>query len=337
MIPWISKSKDDDVSVSTRIRLARNFKDEYFPSIMDEETGNRVYSKVQKILEQAGDYEFLRMVDVSPRDKHAMVEEHIISRELEQSPMGGIAKLKDESVVIMINEEDHLRMQAITPGFQVDSAFETMMGVHEQIKQNFAYDDQFGYLTACPTNAGTGMRASTMLHLPAIIMTGQLPTISNAISKMGMTLRGIYGESSDAVGNLIQISNQVTLGLNEREIAENLKAVASKLIDNERSARNMIFEAKANQTADQILRSLGILKYARRLSSKETVGMLSDVSLGVFLGIIKGIEYWQVHQLMMETAPCLLQKLLMRDLKENDRDVERARVIKSALSGASEA
>lgn len=337
MIPWINKAKDDDVVVSTRIRLARNLKDEFFPSIMDEQTGERVYSKVEDMLNTVGDFEFVKMKDVSPTDKHAMVEKHIISRELEQSPMGGLAKLKDESIVIMVNEEDHLRMQAITAGFELDRAFEEMMTVHEQVKDNFAFDKQFGYLTACPTNAGTGMRASAMLHLPAIIMTGQLANISNAVSKMGMTVRGIYGEGSDAVGNMVQLSNQITLGLNEREIADNLKAVASKIIDNERSARNMIYDAKKMQIEDQVLRSLGLLKYAKKLSSKETISMLSDVKMGVALKVIAGIEYNDLHRLMMETAPCLLQQQLGRDLAESDRDIERAKIIKEALKDANEA
>lgn len=337
MIPWINKAKDDDVVVSTRIRLARNLKDEFFPSIMDEQTGERVYSKVKDMLNTVGDFKFVKMKDVSPTDKHAMVEKHIISRELEQSPMGGLAKLGDESIVIMVNEEDHLRMQAITAGFELDRAFEAMMTVHEQVKDNFAFDKQFGYLTACPTNAGTGMRASAMLHLPAIIMTGQLANISNAVSKMGMTVRGIYGEGSDAVGNMVQLSNQITLGLNEREIADNLKAVASKIIDNERSARNMIYDAKKMQIEDQVLRSLGLLKYAKKLSSKETISMLSDVKMGVALKVIAGIEYNDLHRLMMETAPCLLQQQLGRDLAESDRDIERAKIIKEALKDANEA
>lgn len=337
MIPWINKAKDDDVVVSTRIRLARNLKDEFFPSIMDEQTGERVYSKVKDMLNTVGNFEFVKMKDVSPTDKHAMVEKHIISRELEQSPMGGLAKFKDESIVIMVNEEDHLRMQAITAGFELDRAFEEMMTVHEQVKDNFAFDKQFGYLTACPTNAGTGMRASAMLHLPAIIMTGQLANISNAVSKMGMTVRGIYGEGSDAVGNMVQLSNQITLGLNEREIADNLKAVASKIIDNERSARSMIYDAKKMQLEDQVLRSLGLLKYAKKLSSKETISMLSDVKMGVALKVIAGIEYNDLHRLMMETAPCLLQQQLGRDLAESDRDVERAKIIKEALKDANEA
>lgn len=336
MIPWIKKAKDDDIAISSRIRLARNLKDEFFPSVMDEQTGDRVFSRVMDMLAPTGDYSFMRIKDVSPVEKHAMVERHIMSRELERSKMGGIAKLEDESVVIMINEEDHLRLQTITPGFEIEKAFNSMMDIHEPIKDRFAYDDQFGYLTACPTNAGTGMRASTMLHIPAIIMTGQLQNITNTIAKMGMTVRGIYGEGSDAVGNMVQLSNQVTLGLNEREITDNLKSIADKLIENERNTRKVILDTKANYVEDQIMRSLGVLKHARRLSSKETISMLSDIKMGISMGIISGIEHHDINALMMDTAPCQLQYTLNKELIENERDKVRADIVKKALANAAE-
>lgn len=334
MIPWIAKAKDDDIVISSRIRLARNLKDEFFPSVMDEQTGERVYNKVRGMLEDK--YSFSRMKDVSPVEKHAMVERHIMSRELEQSKMGGIARLADESVVIMINEEDHLRLQTITPGFELEKAFTTMMDIHEPLKDQFAYDDQFGYLTACPTNAGTGLRASAMLHIPAIIMTGQLQSITNTIAKMGMTIRGIYGEGSDAVGNMVQLSNQITLGLNEREITDNLKSIAAKLIENERNARRVIFENRGSYVEDQVMRSFGVLKYARRLSSKETISMLSDVKMGISMGLIAGVEHHEINGLMMDTAPCQLQHTLGRELIENDRDKVRADIVKRALASAME-
>lgn len=337
MIPWIKQATDDDVAVSSRIRLARNLKGEFFPSIMDFETGDRVYGKVKNMLLPMGVYSFARMKDVDAVEKHAMVERHIISKELETGKQGGLAKLDDESVVIMINEEDHLRLQTINPGFEIDKAFNTMMDLHEPLKNEFAYDKQFGYLTACPTNAGTGLRASTMLHIPAIMMTGQLQNITNTIAKMGMTLRGIYGEGSDAVGNMVQLSNQITLGLNEREITDNLKAVASRLIENERNARQVIYENKASYVTDKIMRSLGILKYAKRLSSKETISMLSDIKMGISVGVIAGIEHNEVHSLMMDTAPCQLQYTLNKPLNENERDEIRAAVVKKALADAREA
>ncbi len=337
MIPWISKAKDDDVAVSSRIRLARNLKDEFFPSIMDDLAGDRVYNKVKGMFDTVDNYSFIKMKDVDPVEKHAMVERHIMSRELENSKSGGIAKLDNESVVIMINEEDHLRIQSITPGLEIEQAFGVIMDIHEPVKSQFAYDDQFGYLTACPTNAGTGMRASAMLHIPGIIMTGQLPNISNTIAKMGMTVRGIYGEGSDAVGNMVQLSNQITLGLNERDIVDNLKSVASKLIANERNARRLILETKASQVEDQVMRSFGVLKYARRLSSKETISMLSDIKMGISMGLITGIEHNELHSLMMDTAPCQLQHTLGKELIESERDIIRADMVKKALSNTKEA
>lgn len=336
MIPWIKDGDLDDIVVSSRIRLARNFNDVNFPPIMDEAAQDRVFDRMKEELTQFGGFTFVRMNELSATERNALLEEHLASRELIKNPHGGLAQNEDDSLVIMINEEDHLRIQSLISGLALDEALEKASTFAGSLKMDFAYDDELGYLTACPTNTGTGMRASIMLHLPSIMMTGQMQNISSAITKMGMTIRGVYGEGSKVMGNMVQLSNQITLGLTEKEIVENLKAISKKIIDNERTARNILMDMDRENLEDKIFRALGILKYARTVSSSEMVELLSDVKLGVALGLVHGIAHSQIHDVMMEGKANLLQVNAGTSLDEKERDIYRAELIREALQKAEE-
>ena len=227
-------------------------------------------------------------------------------------------------------------MQAISSGFALERSLNNILDFENSLKIDFAYDDEFGYLTACPTNTGTGMRASVMLHVPSIFASGQLQNVVSAVSKMGMTVRGVYGEGSDSSGHMLQLSNQVTLGLNEREIIENLKAVSQKIIDNELNARAVLLELDRVNIEDQIYRSFGILKHARRITTKEMVELLSDVKLGLSLGLIAGIKHSELHNLLLEGRPNLLQVNVGKSLDEEQRDYYRANLVRHVLEHATE-
>lgn len=336
MIPWIKDGDLDDIVVSSRIRLARNFNDVNFPPIMDEAAQDRVFDRMKEELTRFGGFTFVRMNELSATERNALLEEHLASRELIKNPHGGLAQNEDDSLVIMINEEDHLRIQSLISGLALDEALEKASTFAGSLKMDFAYDDELGYLTACPTNTGTGMRASIMLHLPSIMMTGQMQNISSAITKMGMTIRGVYGEGSKIMGNMVQLSNQITLGLTEKEIVENLKAISKKIIDNERTARNILMDMDRENLEDKIFRALGILKYARTVTSGEMVELLSDVKLGVALGLVHGVSHSQIHDVMMEGKPNLLQVNAGTSLDEKERDIYRAELIREALQKAEE-
>jgi protein arginine kinase len=234
----------------------------------------------------------------------------------------------------MINEEDHIRIQAILPGFQIKNAWDMANEVDDKIESNveYAFDEKWGYLTCCPTNVGTGLRASIMIHLPALSITGNINKILHTVTQIGMTIRGLYGEGTEFVGNIFQISNQITLGRSEEELIDNLTAVTTQIIDKEREARNMLLSSNKIQLEDKIWRSLGIMKSARLMKSQECIKLLSDIRLGIDMHIIESMPIGLLNEIMIETQPASLQKYAGSELGQLERDVLRAEIVRKKIN-----
>lgn len=267
-------------------------------------------------------------------DKEILVEKHLISPQLTNPKrQGAVVLSEDETVSIMINEEDHIRIQCIFPGLQLEEALKQANEVDNILEKElpYAFDEQFGYLTSCPSNTGTGMRASVMMHLPALTMTKQMNKIMPAISRLGIVVRGSYGEGSKALGNVYQVSNQVTLGKTEEEILEELSNVTARLIAHERQARKNLLEKSRTALEDRLYRSLGTLVYARLLQSGEAAKCLSDVRLGVDLGLIEGVDVSIMNELMIFMQPGFLQQYANSELTQEERDIFRAKLFRERL------
>ncbi|MDY6827113.1 MAG: protein arginine kinase [Bacillota bacterium] len=328
---------DKDIVISSRVRLARNLEGQPFPCLAADEITAAILKQVEDMVSgQNGfaDFSFQMMEKTPVLEKQALVEKHLISPLLARGAKNGAVLLsKDEALSIMINEEDHLRIQAILPGLQTEEALKMANRCDDQLEKplRYAFDEQYGYLTACPTNLGTGLRASVMLHLPALIMTGQVNRFLGVLSQVGLAVRGLYGEGSEIVGNLVQISNQVTLGQNENEIIGNLNSVMRQVIEQEQEARQALLDKKRAELADRAWRSLGLLKYAQVMSSHEAIQLISDLRLGFDLGLIKTVDHKLLNELLVLIRPGCLQLLAGKELSTAERNLERPVQIKKAL------
>ncbi|WP_018131249.1 protein arginine kinase [Effusibacillus pohliae] len=337
---WMKESgPESDIVVSTRIRIARNLARYPFCTLLTDSDAEKIVEEARRALKspdmrQVGRFELFRSWELSDVERQVFVEKHLISPALaEEARRGAFAVSSDESVSIMINEEDHLRIQCIVPGFQVRHAWQLASLVDDilESKLDYAFHEKYGYLTSCPTNVGTGIRASVMMHLPGLVLTQQINRILSAISQVGLVVRGLYGEGSDAIGNLFQISNQITLGQSEEEILENLQGVVKQILEHERAARKQLLRDNREALEDRIWRSYGILAYARKIESKEAMQRLSDVKLGIDLGTIKGVSAGILKELMVMTRPAILQKLTGKELAPGERDWRRAAIIRERL------
>lgn len=337
---WMSaEGPDSDIVMSSRIRLARNFNEFTFPILFSNDEANSVISTIEEItvqspLTELGQYELLKMDQLQPLQKQVLVEKHLISPQLANDASHGACLLSEnEEISIMINEEDHIRIQCLFPGLQLTEALSIANVVDDWIEGNvtYAFDEQYGYLTSCPTNVGTGLRASVMMHLPGLILTQQINRIIPAINQLGLVVRGIYGEGSEALGNIFQISNQITLGKSEEEIVEDLKSVVKQLISQERNARDALVKTLNIELEDRVFRSLGVLENSRILESKEAARCLSDVRLGIDMGFIKNIPNTILNELMILTQPGFLQQYAGGPLRPNERDIRRAALIRERL------
>lgn len=326
-----------DIVLGSRVRLARNLAGVPFPSIANAEQRRFVLDQAQSAIEEArvlADVDFIRIEELSPLERRLLVERHLISpAHAEQPQERAVALRKDEAVSIMVNEEDHFRIQALFPGLQPAVAWTLCSQVDDALDRvmDFAFGEQYGYLTACPTNVGTGMRASIMMHLPALTMTDQVKRVIGAVTRFGLAVRGIYGEGTEVLGNIYQLSNQVTLGHAEEEIIEHLQSVAMQVLEQERSARETILAKGKLQLEDRIYRSYGILANARMITSHEAMQRLSDVRLGIDLGVVTGIEPRILQELMVMIRPAHLQKLMGQELDAPARDEKRAALIRERL------
>ncbi|HZH93344.1 MAG TPA: protein arginine kinase [Tissierellaceae bacterium] len=330
MTIWLDPQEYDQVVVSTRLRVARNIREEVFPlySTRDQamETAQEIIAAVEDQFPD-GDYRLYRLNEMENRERVRFMENHIISPGLlDHIDKGSFFMRDDERVTIMINEEDHIRLQTLLPGLDLVGGWELCSQIDDMLedKLDFAYHTEYGYLTACPTNTGTGLRASVMLHLPGVTMTGHIGSIINALRKIGLTIRGLYGEGTEAVGDLYQVSNQLTLGESEEEIIEKLHRVVQQLIKREKSTRAYFMEKKETELEDKVYRSLGILRSARILSSKEAMKHISMVKLGSDIGILKDFRGSDLVRLMIWIKPGNVQVSEKRAMDKKERDKVRA-------------
>lgn len=338
---WMkAQGTNNDIVLSSRIRLARNLKDFPFPDRLTEEKGKDIVKIVEDAFytsshtEEAYKSKYLWMND--EWTNRSYFEKHLISQKLLLNyKKAAFIVDKDEVVSLMINEEDHIRLQCITSGYNLEEAYDMANNMDNLLEEklDYAFDEQLGYLAACPTNVGTGIRASVMLHLPALAMNSDMSKVLNAVTQVGMTIRGLFGEGSKGEGDLYQISNQITLGLSEEEIINNLKAVVNEIIDREQWSREQLLKKHRNELEDKIFRAQGILKSAVLLNSKECLNLISDVRMGVEMGIIKDMSMDTLNYLLVETQPATLQLISNAALSEKDRDFNRARLVRQKLGG----
>jgi protein arginine kinase len=329
---------NSDIVISSRVRLARNLNKYPFPhwasKIQLEEIMAKVADATARI-DMLKRSTFFRLADLDPIDKQFLVERHLMSIEHTQKTEHKALLVDDEEIIaVMINEEDHLRIQLMQSGFNLFESWEIINRLDDSLSGllDYAYLDDFGYLTACPTNTGTGMRGSVMLHLPALVMSRQIERVLAAIAKLSFTTRGLYGEGTQASGNFFQISNQVSLGHSENEIIENINGLIRQIIEQETQAREIMLSKSREILEDRINRSLGILKSARIITSQETIELLSMVRLGCDLGMIKDITRRTINELFITTQPAHLQKLENKKFTSQERDLRRAQLIRNKLN-----
>src|SRR5438105_3985443 len=331
----------DRIVMSSRVRLARNLKDFPFPGWAKKADRVKALEAIRLAVESLPQMSgaFSESMDnLSAMDKQILVERHLISREHAAKNVGsGLVLNKEESLCVMINEEDHLRMQALRPGLQLRSAWLAIDQVDTALERrlDYAYSNEMGYLTACPTNIGTGIRVSAMLHLPALVLSEQINQIIQAVNKLGLAVRGLYGEGTEALGNVFQVSNQITLGEAETDIVERLNKVLTQLIEHEENARGTLLEKKPKSVFNHIGRAYGILANAHSISSKETMNLLSLARLGIDLGMFPGIERSLVDELFILTQPAYLQKQYSEKLSAEERDLLRADMLRDRLRNVS--
>ncbi|SDC47878.1 protein arginine kinase [Shouchella lonarensis] len=338
--PWMKVAgTDDDIVLSSRIRLARNIQDYSFPLLASEEEAAAVVKHVQEVFQTSEEgtltgAQIIAMDELEANEKRMLVEKHLISPHLAERSHHGLVLLSaDESLSVMVNEEDHLRIQCMSPGFSLEQSFQAANAMDDWLESHmtYAFDEQYGYLTSCPTNVGTGLRASVMVHLPALAMTQHLQQILPAINRFGLVVRGIYGEGSEALGNLFQISNQLTLGKTESDMITDLQGVVKQLIKQEREAREALWQHSQLKLSDRVMRSLGILTHSYMIDSKEATRRLSDVRLGVSLGLIDRISLDMLNELVILTQPGFLQQYAQMVLTPEQRDEKRATLIRERL------
>src|SRR6266404_4506158 len=331
------KGPYDRIVMSSRVRLARNLKEAAFPGWAKKPERVRLLELIRPAVEALPDMKdaFSETMDsLSTLDKQILVERHLISREHAAKSAGsGLVLNREESLCVMINEEDHLRMQALRPGLQLKQAWSAIDQVDSKLekKLDYAFSPDLGYLTACPTNLGTGIRVSAMLHLPGLVLAEQINQIIQAVNKLGLAVRGLYGEGTEALGNVFQVSNQMTLGEAETEIVERLNKVLAQIIEHEENARAMLLEKKPKSVYNHIGRAYGILANAHSISSKETMNLLSLMRLGVDLGLFPELERWLVDELFIMTQPAHLQRRYSEKLGAEERDLLRADMLRERL------
>lgn len=327
-----------EIVLSSRIRLARNLNHSPFAHWADKKQGETVLEEAKKAAATSPFLKgslFLKLGDLSSIDKQFLIERHLISREhAVDVDHKAVCITPNETVSIMVNEEDHLRIQVLQSGFNLMEVWRISDRIDDDLAEHlpYAFSSEWGYLTCCPTNTGTGMRASVMLHLPALVMTKQIDKIIHMISKLHLTARGFYGEGTQASGNLFQISNQVTLGHSEMEIIDGLERVIRQIIDYEQNARKTLLTQDKAELHDRIFRAYGTLKGAYIITSNETIDLLSMVRLGVDIGLVKELSRELLNELFILTQPAHLQKLEGKALSSSQRDVKRAMIIRSKLS-----
>ncbi|QSH41769.1 protein arginine kinase [Lentisphaerota bacterium ZTH] len=338
-VSWLADSGPaEDIAISSRIRLARNIEGVPFPIAASADNLQHSQSAVEMALEKSksigGNAFIFRMDAIEPIDKQLLLERRLISTEFVQKSKGASLALRgDESIAVMVNEEDHLRIQALRPGMQLQEVWDIINRLDNELERQlpYAYDSKLGFLTSCPTNVGTGMRASVMLHLPGLVLSGQINAAIQGVSKLGMAVRGIFGEGTDNRGNLFQVSNQSTLGESEEQIIERLDGVIKQMINHEKNARINLLENNQYFLLDHVGRSYGVLRHAYTLSSEEALNSLSGIRTGVDMGMFSSVDLHTVNELFLSINPAHLQRFAGKHLDSKERDVYRAALVRERL------
>lgn len=335
---WLKgQGEDADIVISSRARLARNLVQFPFISRATQAQRRRLEELLRDTITTAcadANLSYFPLAEASALDSRVLMERHLISRELaEGKGPRGVAISPDETISVMVNEEDHLRMQAIHSGLDLKNTWEEISGIDNALEAhlNYAFSPKLGYLTACPTNVGTGLRVSVMLHLPGMVITKQIEKAFEAVTKMNLAVRGLYGEGTQAHGDFYQISNQITLGRSEEELLESVGAVVPALVTYERMARQTLLKENRPTVEDRVFRSLGVLQNARIISSQEVLLHLSSLRMGINLGLISEIKPEVINELFILAQPAHLQKLEGRELGEHGRDIARAGFMRRQL------
>lgn len=333
---YLEAGNDSDIVLSSRIRLARNLKGMQFPHKMDDEERKKVLGFVSDVLLKYEKNSLMRM-DIAPlpeTDRRSLIEKHLISEDLAQGKEGQSAFIsQDENVSVMVNEEDHLRIQVMAPGFALENTYKQAedLAVHIEKVLPVAFSEKYGFLTAYPSNTGTGLRASVMVHLPVITSLGRMPALSESLSKAGYTVRGVYGEKSQPAGNIYQISNTITLGISEKQTLMNFAKMINEVIALERKLRSDFYEKNKERLEDRVYRSLGELEFARLLSAGEAMNRLSDLRLGVACKFLKEVNERQLMLLLNTIGDASVQKRCGEELLPKDIDMKRADFVREVL------
>ena len=335
---WLKNTgPQSHIVMSSRIRLARNLDKIPFPTRANRKDLAEVFSTIEKAIASSEYFKnsiLLKINEMDNLDRQFLIERHLMSHDHAASGEGkAIVISKEEILSIMINEEDHLRIQVMQSGFNLSETWKIISMIDDLLSEkiNYAFRSDWGYLTACPTNTGTGIRGSVMLHLPALVMTKQINKVLEAIAKLSFASRGFYGEGTQSTGNFFQISNQVSLGHSEEDILQNINGLVRQIIEQEEQARQALLVQNKAILEDKICRSLGILKNAHIISSQETVDLLSMVRLGIDSGIVKDVDTQSINELFIMIQPAHLQKIEGKKLGVSERDARRAALIRDKL------
>lgn len=336
---WLKgRGPESDIAISSRARLARNLEKLPFPQWAKDEELEEAKNLIKKALfkePKLREFSFIPLEKLSEWNKKVLVEEHLISPQFQAKAKGyALALGKEKKISIMINEEDHLRIQSLLPGLQLFRAWQQADEIDNYLSLHLklAFSEKWGYLTVCPTNVGTALRVSVMMHLPALFMSKQVSKLFSTLSQVGVTVRGLFGEGTKTLGNLYQISNQITLGCSENEIVKNLNGVARQVIQRERTARKILLKNARTKILDRAQRAIGILSHARIISFEEALELLSMLRLGIDLELVRQVDTTCLNELTILTRPAHLQSLRRKDLSPEEQDIARADLIREKLN-----
>lgn len=333
---YLQNGKDSDVIISSRVRLSRNIEGLPYVQKCNEEQLKTVYNKLKDITPSIGyGLKFINLNDLDNINKQALVEKHIISPEFSKSrnKYAAIIINEEENICIEVNEEDHIKLQVFSSGMELENLMNLAIEIDQKLEElvPYSFSKKYGYLTACPTNVGTGLKVSVLAHLTALSLTENIRKVLNAVNNLGMSIRGMYGEGSKPEGDLYQISNNQTLGVTEKEITKNVKLISQKVIEQERTARKYLAK-KGIDLEDKIYRDFGVLSNARKLSEEEARELLSSVKLGTDLGIIKELDDNKISKLILQTKPANLQLRVGKELSIYEQYIERAKIVQDIIN-----
>lgn len=341
-IKWIVPSngdklegQDNEIIVSSRVRIARNIANIPFETKMKTEDSARLIELSRSVITKKENGDFIDIKSISPLERESLLECHLISPAfLKMTKSTGLFITEKRNISVMINEEDHLRIQGLVYGLNLSNIASEVFAFEEDIGDeiDYAFNDTYGFLTSCPTNLGTGLRASVLLHLPGLVFTNEVEKVLKGAVQIGMAVRGLYGEGSEIKGSLFQISNQHTLGLREEDVIETIMKLTRMIMDIEKKARDVIFEKAQHEFEDKVFRSLAVLRSARIINTDEVLNLLSAIRFGVGVGVIKDVTLGMINEIMLTTRPANIQLFFGEILEEHERDIRRAEYIRKRLS-----